>query len=173
MRRAALLLGLFTACGTPPADPPPATPPPGSPMADVGAAPVAPAEAPRPSAPVRLRSGRVQPMPPGSPATAAYFTLERTGTGPSALVRALSPVAAAVELHEHTEVNGMMMMRPVQGGVPLPVDAPLIFQPGGYHVMLIGLNRPLAEGDEVPISLLFDDGSAAQLRLPVAPAAAP
>ena len=40
--------------------------------------------------------------------------------------------------------------------------------PGGYHVMLIGLRAPLAAGDTVPLSLLFDDGSAARLQLTVA-----
>ena len=88
--------------------------------------------------------------------------------GPLALVRALSPAAAAVELHEHTAQDGMMMMRPVQGPIPMPAEGPLVFQPGGYHVMLIGLRAPLSVGDTVPVSLLFDDGSAARLQLPVA-----
>lgn len=179
VRRAALgLSALLVACGGPP--PAPATPPvtevapavapaptPGSPMPDVGAAP-APAVDAMPAAPVRLVSGRVQPMPPGAPATAAYFTLERTAPGPLALVRALSPAAAAVELHEHTAEGGMMMMRPVKGPIAVPTEGPLVFQPGGYHVMLIGLRAPLAAGDTVPLSLLFDDGSAARLQLTVA-----
>ncbi|MBL8618607.1 MAG: copper chaperone PCu(A)C [Deltaproteobacteria bacterium] len=172
------LCALLAACGgSPPAPPPPPVtevapaaapaPTPGSPMPDVGSAAAPPIDA-MPAAPVRLVTGRVQPMPPGAPATAAYFTLERTAPGPLALVRALSPAAAAVELHEHTAEGGMMMMRPVQGPIPVPAEGPLVFQPGGYHVMLIGLRAPLAAGDTVPLSLLFDDGSAARLQLTVA-----
>jgi len=170
---ALLSAALLIACaGPPPAPPvteavPAVAPAPGSPMPDVGAA-AAPAVDALPAAPVRLIAGRVQPMPPGAPATAAYFTLERTQPGPLALVRALSPAAAAVELHEHTAQDGMMMMRPVQAPIPVPAEGPLVFAPGGYHVMLIGLRAPLAAGDTVPLSLLFDDGSAARLQLTVA-----
>jgi copper(I)-binding protein len=132
-------------------------------------APEAAEQPPRPNAPVRMRTGRVQPMPPGSPATAAYFTLQHDASAPLALAAAESPVAAAVELHEHKEVNGMMMMRPVTAPIALPANGTLVFAPGGYHVMLIGLKQPLALGDTVPLTLVFDDGSAASLRLPVAP----
>jgi copper(I)-binding protein len=153
---------------TVPAGPSPARP--GTPMPDVGAAPaVAPVVEGAPQATVTVSEARVQPMPPGAPASAAYLTLENTGAAPLRLVRALSPAAVSVELHENIEQNGMMMMRPLSGPLEIAPGATLRLAPGGMHIMLIGIRSPLAEGDKVPLSLLFEDGSVAQAVASVAP----
>jgi copper(I)-binding protein len=62
--------------------------------------------------------------------------------------------------------DGMMRMRRVDR-IDLPGGAQVELMPGGLHVMLIGLKRPLVTGDEVAVTLILDDGSSRQLTAPV------
>ena len=99
--------------------------------------------------------------------TAAFMTLDNPGTEDLALVAASSPVADAAELHEMAVVDGTRVMRPVAGGIPLEAGRGKLLEPGGYHVMLLGLRQPLAPGDEVDLTLEFSDGTTEQLTVPV------
>ena len=82
-----------------------------------------------------------------------YFTLTDTGA-PDQLTGASSPVAKQAELHETIDTNGIMKMRPVQELTVAP-DKPLLFAPGGYHVMLMGLTQTLKLGQTFPLTLTF------------------
>ena len=83
---------------------------------------------------------------------AAYLTI--TSPVADAVVGAASPAARTVEVHLSREENGVMQMRPV-ASLPLPAGVPVRLAPGGYHVMLTGLVKPLHEGDHFPITLSF------------------
>ena len=100
----------------------------------------------------------VRLVPPGSTTSAAYVVLENTGTTDRQLVRAECPVAGTVELHTHINDNGVMKMRAVSA-IPVPAKGQAQLKPGGDHLMLIDLKEVLKEGDNVPITLYFDDGS--------------
>lgn len=56
-----------------------------------------------------------------------------------------------------TTMGGMMNMRQVQS-IPVPAGEQVELKPGGYHVMLIGLEKDLAAGDELPVTLTFEPG---------------
>jgi len=86
---------------------------------------------------------------------AAYMTVTTTGPAPDRLVAAASPVAEAVELHAHLMEAGVMRMRPV-AAIEVHPGEPAVLQPGGLHVMLIGLKAPLAEGGHFPLRLTFE-----------------
>ena len=98
--------------------------------------------------------------------TAAFMEIHNAGDKPRALVSASSAAAEAVELHTHTNVDGVMQMRQVKQ-IDLAADSITLLQPGGLHIMLIGLKKPLKMGDKVLISLQLDDGSLLELDLPV------
>ena len=85
--------------------------------------------------------------------TAAYFQAT-VAEGGDTLVAAKTPVAARAELHEHVMENGIARMREV-AGVPIAPGAPVVFQPGGFHVMIMDLTQPLHEGDTFPLTLTF------------------
>ena len=91
---------------------------------------------------------------PGARAGAAYVTLVNSSKDADTLVQAASPVADVVELHEHRNNNGVMEMRPV-GEMTLAPGAPVTLQPGGLHIMLIGLRQDLTEGNSFPLTLTF------------------
>jgi copper(I)-binding protein len=105
-------------------------------------------------------------VPPGQPNSAVFMTLKNTLDDDHALVGASSPAAEVVELHTHKMEDGMMRMRRVDR-IDLPGGAQVELMPGGLHVMLIGLKRPLVTGDEVAVTLILDDGSSRQLTAPV------
>jgi len=89
----------------------------------------------------------------GQSATGAF--MELTGQSNARLVGAASPVAKTVEVHNMKIENGVMKMFPVEG-IDLPAGKPVKLAPGGYHVMLMGLQQPLHAGDKVPLKLTFE-----------------
>jgi copper(I)-binding protein len=83
-----------------------------------------------------------------------FLTVTNTGA-PDRLVGASTPVAATAELHETVNDNGVMRMRPV-AGLPVEAGKPVVLQPGGYHLMLMGLRQQLKPGDSFPVTLVFE-----------------
>ncbi|MEI6415718.1 MAG: copper chaperone PCu(A)C [Pseudomonadota bacterium] len=109
--------------------------------------------------------------PPGAH-SAIFMTLDNRTAKPHALVKAESPAAQAVELHVHVLEDGMMEMRPVPR-LELPANQRLTLEPGGAHVMLIGLTGSLSPGQQIPLTLEFEDGSRQALVVPVKAIATP
>ncbi len=92
---------------------------------------------------------------PRAPAGAVYMVLSNTGAEMDRLVAAAAPIAEKVELHTHSMVDGVMKMRQVEA-IEVAPGEPSVLQPGGLHVMLIGLKQPLNEGEMVPVTLTFE-----------------
>jgi hypothetical protein len=94
-----------------------------------------------------------------------------TAKEPTQLVSASSPVAGSAEVHEMKMEGDVMRMRPA-GAIDLPVGKPLELKPGGYHLMLQDLKKPLDNGSTVPLTLVFRNAKGMEtrmdLRLPVA-----
>ena len=93
--------------------------------------------------------------PPGADIAAAYLTLE--AKRPLELSSATSPAAEAVELHSMSMKNGVMEMRHLLS-LELKPGKPTTLEPGGLHLMLINLKKPLKAGAKVPIVLSFKQG---------------
>ena len=91
--------------------------------------------------------------------TAAFFaTISNGGTVDETLLGATTDACRVVELHESQMNDDVMSMQQVAGGLPIPAGTTVILQPGGLHMMCIDKQVPLAEGDEVALSLEFVDG---------------
>ncbi|HJW82501.1 MAG TPA: copper chaperone PCu(A)C [Acidiferrobacterales bacterium] len=110
----------------------------------------------------------VRVSPPGVDRTSAYLILHNTGKTDHALVKAASPAARVTELHTVMNEGGVMKMRPVEK-IALKAGGETRLQPGGLHIMLIGLKQPLTEGGKVALTLSFDDGSQKSVQAPVKP----
>lgn len=96
-----------------------------------------------------------------------FMTIANTGARPVKLVSAESPLAGKVEIHRSAMANGVMTMRRQDDGVTIPAGGATAFAPGGYHLMLMGLKKPLAEGQKAPVTLIFDNGRRAAVELTV------
>jgi hypothetical protein len=103
---------------------------------------------------------------PNAPATGAFMVLKNSGATERRLVKAESPAARVVELHDHIDEGGVKKMRPV-AAIAIAARGEAVLKPGSLHVMLIDMKKPLAEGDSVPITLGFDDGSSKRIDAPV------
>ena len=87
----------------------------------------------------------------------AYMTLQNGGKMADRLVAADADVAERVEIHTHINDNGVMRMRKIDG-IDVPAGETVMLKPGGYHVMFIGLHKPLKEGESFPVTLTFEKG---------------
>lgn len=101
---------------------------------------------------------------------AAYLTLAGPENG-DRLLSATSPVAELVELHTHSEEDGIMRMRAVEA-IAVPAGGKVELKPGGLHIMLIGLNAPLKEGRRFPLTLTFERAGPIRMEVPVLAAGA-
>jgi copper(I)-binding protein len=103
--------------------------------------------------------------------TAAYLTIQNAG-GADTLIGVRSNVGVAM-LHESSVDGGVMRMRPIdpKEGLVVPSNGKLLLGPGGTHVMLTGLARPLRTGDHFALTLLFRKAKPAHVSVTVKPAA--
>lgn len=114
------------------------------------------------AADVQVSNAWARPTMPAQPVGAAYVTL--TSASNAELVKVASPVAKKVELHTMTMKDGMMEMREI-ASLPLPAGKPVTLMPGGNHIMLIDLNKPLRVGDHVPLHLTIKQAGGKQIEL--------
>jgi hypothetical protein len=85
--------------------------------------------------------------------TGAFFTIDNAGEA-DVLLSATSAAAEAVEIHQ-TVMEGDIMRMEMQESVAVP-SGELAFQPGSLHIMLIGLTQDLNAGDEITLTLTFE-----------------
>ncbi len=106
---------------------------------------------------IRVEEAWARATPGAAKVGAAYFTVDNHGATADRLLGAsVAPsVAERSEIHTHLMEGGVMRMRPVQA-VEVEPGAELVFQPGGLHIMLIGLKKPLRQGDVFALTLVFE-----------------
>lgn len=109
----------------------------------------------RPSAgaTVQAADALCRPTPVGRRTTGCYLTL--TAAGDDRLASVASPAANIVQIHESRMESNMMMMRELREGLALPAGQAVVLEPGGSHLMLMGVREPLAAGDVVALTLTF------------------
>ena len=107
---------------------------------------------------IQISDPYVRMVPPNSPATAAFMELKNTSDKNHALVSAKAYINKTTELHNHIHDNGVMRMRQVQQ-IDLPAGKSTALKPGGFHIMLIGLDAPVQKDQNIKIDLTFEDGS--------------
>ena len=135
-------------------------------LAGILATSIAPVPALAGESALRIDDPYVRLVPPGTTTTGAFMTIHNASSAERKLVKATSPVSDKVQLHTHMNDNGVMKMRPVTH-IVVPAHGKAELKPGSYHVMLIDLKAPLKEGEAVPLTLSFDDGSTQLVVAPV------
>ncbi|HXK53928.1 MAG TPA: copper chaperone PCu(A)C [Hyphomicrobiales bacterium] len=97
---------------------------------------------------------------------AAYVTIANHGGEADRLIGAKSDIAEKTEIHNNLMEDGIMKMRRVESIDLLPGESARL-QPGGYHIMFIGLHKPLEDGASFPLTLVFEKGGEVALEVPV------
>jgi periplasmic copper chaperone A len=97
-----------------------------------------------------------RPTPDAATNTAFYLTITG-GSSDDRLVSVSTDACGDVQLHETAMTDGSMTMQEVPGGIPVPSEGTVILEPGGLHVMCMGVVEPLVVGDSVELQLDFED----------------
>ena len=111
-----------------------------------------------------VRDAWIQEMPPSSRLTAAHMVIENLSPKETALIGAVANIAEAVELHRAEMDNGMMRMSKLDR-INVPIGRTDLT--GEFHIMLIGLRAPLKEGDQVALTLQFENSVSKTVMVPV------
>lgn len=101
----------------------------------------------------------IRETPPGASKGVAYLTLVNNMSDALVLNYVHSPRVSAIEVHRHLYEDGMMRMREIKH-LTIDPHQRLDFTPGGYHLMLFGLDARFEEGQEVPITFEFENKEA-------------
>jgi len=115
---------------------------------------------------VTVSDAYIRGLPPGQTVTAAFMTVNNHQDKDCKLVGAASPVANSAEIHEHSHKNGKMSMRRVNSLV-VPAGGSVSLVPGGYHLMMFGLENSLKEGEAHTITLSFEGCDELSIDVPV------
>lgn len=105
----------------------------------------------------------VRPTIGQSKTTAAYFVLRNAGESDDALVAVEVAGAGHSSLHETVIAGDVATMQPLER-VAIPPGAVVTFEPGGKHVMVMGLSAPLKAGETVPLILHFASGASIKVE---------
>lgn len=118
------------------------------------------------SAQVVVTDAWAAPTPSGADVAAGYLTITNTTISEDHLLSATSSRAARVEVHEMTMDASVMRMRAIER-LPIPAGGEAQLAPGGAHLMFFGVQDPFAEGQSIPVRLVFEHAGAMDLTLPV------
>lgn len=99
--------------------------------------------------------------------SAAYFSIDNSGTSDDRLIDARGEISDKIELHTHIRDGDVMRMRRLDAGVAVPAGKSVAFAPGGHHVMLIGVKSPLKEGNTFALTLVFEKAGTVVVDIPV------
>ena len=86
----------------------------------------------------------------------SFLKLHNTGSQDDVLIAAEGQVAERIEFHAHKMIDGVMKMRPVEGGIPIKAGSMIELKPGKFHIMMMGLVAPLKKGEMFPLTLTFE-----------------
>jgi periplasmic copper chaperone A len=114
-----------------------------------------------------ITDAMARPAPLEGGTGGAFMTIRNASGQADRLRSASSPAASSVELHETVDDNGVMRMVPQPDGWEVAPGGRLELKPGGKHIMLIGLVRPLKAGDTIELTLNFDKAGAIRVQVPV------
>ncbi len=97
---------------------------------------------------------------------AAYLTVINHGAAGDRLLAVSTPVAAKAQLHTHIMDEDVMKMRPLEA-IEIEAKSSMTLEPGGGHVMLMGVHHPLKEGDAFPMTLTFETAGSVEVEVDV------
>ena len=98
---------------------------------------------------------------------AFYFTVTNNGDETDRLVKIESDIAEVIEIHNVEMKDGAMTMVPQHDGLEIPANEEVVLEPGGYHVMLIGITESLVDGEEFTATLFFEDAGEVEITVPI------
>lgn len=117
--------------------------------------------------PLTLSDGFAHATLPNQPVAGGFVTITNTGEAADTLIAVQSDLAGVMQIHEMAMQDDTMVMRELDGGLIVPAGETVTLEPGGLHLMFMQLNGPLIDGEDVTVTVTFQDAGDVQLTLPV------
>ena len=105
--------------------------------------------------------------PPNAPVSGGYMTIHNNGTEADRLLSGEAAFAERVEIHEMSMEGEVMKMRQLTDGLEIPAGGEVVLKSGGYHIMFIGLEQQIKEGDKYPVTLVFEKAGSVEVEFNV------
>jgi hypothetical protein len=115
---------------------------------------------------IEVRQPWSRATPPGAKVAVGYMEIRNTGSQPDRLLSASTPAAQRVQMHITQREGEVMKMRPVKS-FEIPPRERITLRPGGSHLMLVDLTRPLKKGERFPMTLRFERAGELRVELEV------
>lgn len=109
---------------------------------------------------------------PNAPVAGGFLTIVNKGAEDDRLVSATAEIAKETQIHEMAMQGDVMKMRRLADGLLIPAGQSVTLEPGGYHLMFMGLSGAFVEGETVPVVLTFEKAGTVTVDLHVGAAAA-
>ncbi|HMN51539.1 MAG TPA: copper chaperone PCu(A)C [Xanthobacteraceae bacterium] len=116
---------------------------------------------------IEIQSPWSRATPAGADVGASYLVITNKGTQSDRLVSFTTDLAGQPEIHEMGMDGGVMKMRPLPKGLEIPPGATIKLQPGGYHLMLLKLKKPLTQGQRYKATLVFEKAGPIEVEFEV------
>jgi len=106
--------------------------------------------------------------PNGAKVAAGYLVIKNSGAEPDRLIAVSGEIAGKTEIHEMSvNAEGVMIMRPVDGGIEIPAGGAAELKPGSFHIMFMDLNRTTTEGERFKGTLTFEKAGSVAVEFAV------
>lgn len=115
---------------------------------------------------IRVEDAYSREMPPGVSNIAVYLTIRNVGSHGVSLESVSTEVSESAMIHRSAMENGMMTMEHLPELYIAPRENAR-FEPGGLHIMLMGIKRPLRAGDSTRLNLSFSNGVVLRVDVPI------
>ncbi len=122
---------------------------------------------------IKITQPWARATPKGASSAAAYLTVTNTGTTSDRLSCASSDVSGQCQIHSMVMDNGVMKMRPIEGGLEIKPGETVTLKPGGNHVMLMDLKQPLEAGKTAAATLQLEKAGTVKVEFPIVAIGAP
>ena len=116
---------------------------------------------------IHITQSWARATPKGASSGAAYVTIMNNGKTPDRVSCVSSDASAKCQIHTMTMENGVMKMRPVEGGLEIKPGETVTLKPSSFHIMLANLKHSLEEGKSVDATLQFEKAGTVKVEFPV------
>jgi copper(I)-binding protein len=105
--------------------------------------------------------------PAGAKVGGGYLAITNNGSAPDRLVSITSDISDKAELHQMAVKDGVMTMRPIEGGLEIPAGGKVDLKSGAFHLMFVGLKQPLKQGESFAATLTFEKAGSVEVKFAV------
>ena len=116
---------------------------------------------------ISIMNAVARATPVNAPVSAGYMTIKNNGSSADRLIAVESDFSERSEIHEMAMDGDVMKMRELEGGSELPAGERGVLVPGGLHLMFMGLNEQLLEGETRDVTITFENAGSVDLTLDV------